>query len=264
MAPFTHLHTHSVYTHGNSTLRIDDLVKKIKADGMTATALVDSGTIAGFTEFSTTCARHGIAPIYGCGFYLAKGSLRAPKGRTHLVLLAYNEEGMQNLAALDAIAQSDGFHDGKAHIDDVLLPIHSSGLICLTGGLGGLIDQTIVAGEMEHALRYAKFYHHIFKENYYLELQDHGGAKNQTAIKGLCEISVKTGIRTLVTQGAFYLDSADAEGCNQLRNANGNNALTGHQYHLRTAAEMRDLFRDFPKALATTERVAAQCLLRHP
>lgn len=260
MNTFTHLHTHTIYTAGNSTLAIADLVKQAQAFGMDATAIVDSGTIAGFEPFREACHAHNIRPIYGCGFYLANGSRLAPRGRSHLVLLAYNQSGMAHLRQLDQIAQTEGLHGGKAHIDSVLLPQHSKGLICLTGGLGGPIDKLIVAGDLENATRHAKFFQRIYHDNFYLELQDHGSPKNRIAIKGLCEISKKTGIPMIVSQGAFYLNPDDAEGCNQVRKLNKNKPLNGNQYHFRSAAEMRALFQEYPEALANTERVARQCL----
>lgn len=257
---FTHLHTHTEYTRGNSTLSIDDLVRRAKEFGMEATAIVDSGTIAGFEAFAAACAEHGVRPIYGCGFYLAQGSRLAPEGRSHLVLLAYNEPGMQNLRKLDALAQSEGWHGGKAHIDDGLLAQYNGGLICLTGGLGGDIDKLLVAGAFDAALKRAEFYHGIFGDHFYLELQDHGSDKNRVAMAGLRKLSEQTGIPLMVSQGAFYLDPSDAEACNRLREENGNKPLKGDCYHFRSAEEMNALFKAYPAALANTARIAAQCL----
>ncbi len=154
---FVHLHTHTIYTSGNSLLTIDDLVRSVKSNGGRATAIVDSGTIAGFAEFSEACEQYGVYPIFGCGFYLAIGSHKNPTGRSHLVLLAKNKIGFENLHKLDEIAQSDGFRSNKAHIDDDLLKKYSDGLICLTGGLGGDIDQLIVADDFDAAERRANF-----------------------------------------------------------------------------------------------------------
>ena len=260
MKPFIHLHTHSNYTLGNSTLSIEQLVNAVKADGATATALVDSGTIAGYPEFTRACSDAGIQPIYGYGAYLAKGSHTAPQGRTHLVMLAFNPQGLENIKTLDHIAQSSGLHGGKAHIDDALLAEHKEGLIVLTGGLGGEIDKLIVADELDAATERARFFQTLFGANFYLELQDHGSTKNQKAIAGLLAISKATGIPTLVSQGAFYLKCSDANGCNTLREGNGNKLLKGEQYHLRTSAEMYETFAAYPDALENSARVAQQCL----
>lgn len=259
MNRFIHLHTHTVHTRGNSTLAVDALVRRTYEYGMSATAMVDSGTVAGFEEFTVACRKSGVRPIYGCGFYLAAGSHRAPIGRSHLVLLARNERGFQNLIRLDGRARVEGFHDGKAHIDDQLLASDSDGLVCLTGGLGGDIDKLLVVGKFEAAVQRAEFYRNIFGPDFYLELQNHGSAKNQLAMDGLRAISRQTGIPLLVSQGAFYLDPADAAACNVLRQKNGNKPLIGEGYYLRSADEMCELFKDDPVALENTLRVADRC-----
>lgn len=236
------------------------MVKKAKEYGMAATALVDSGTIAGFKEFTKSCNKYDVKPIYGCGFYLAKGSRRAPEGRSHLVLLVYNEKGMINLTKLDEHAQKEGMYEGKAHIDDELLKIYHEGLICLTGGLGGDIDKHIIDWDLDSAIKRASFYKSIYGDNFYLELQDHGNEKNIRALEGLYTINQETAIQMLVSQGAFYLNDEDADKCNNLRKKYGNKTLCGHEYHFKSPEEMNTLFKGYPKALANTERIAEQCL----
>lgn len=259
MLEFRHLHTHTTFTAGNSTLEVDELVRRAAELGMDATAIVDSGTIEGFDEFTRACAEHGVEPIYGCGFYLAKGPRRAPEGRTHLVLLVKNQTGMEKLEQLVERSFAEGFH-GKPHIDDELLRLHHDGLVCLTGGLGGDVDKLIVSGQLEHARKRARFYRSVFGEDFYLELQDHGRERNRIALTGLDRLSHELRIPTVVTQGAFYLDRADASRCNALRETHANKPLAGCEYYFKSATEMHALFAGNPAALETTGILAEQLL----
>jgi DNA polymerase-3 subunit alpha len=259
MNKFIHLHTHSNFTEGNSTLKLEDLVIKTKEYGMSSTALCDSGTIDGFSSFSKMCEKSDIKPIFGCGFYHAVGSRKDPKGRNHLVLIAYDQTGMENLKKMCEIAKKEGYHNGKAHIDDELLKKYNEGLICLTGGLGGEIDKAIIAGDIDKAIKRVLFFADLYPGNFYLELQNHGSEKNKIAMNGLIELSKKLQFPVVCSQGAFYLNKEDAQKCNELRTLNGKKELYGSEYYYKSADEMIELFKDHPQAISNTLKIAEQC-----
>jgi len=226
---------------------------------MSAAAIVDSGNIDGFEEFTRLCELYKVSPIYGCGFYLAKNNRFDPKGRSHLVLLVYSEKGMRNLQKLNDVAFKEGLFEDRAHIDDELLEKHCEGLICMTGGNGGDIDKLILGGGYDSAKVRALRYKSIFGSNLYLELQDHGLEKNKIAMNGLLRISDECGIPAIATQGAFYLTQECAAQCNELRITNGNKPLDGDQCYLKSSVEMCKLFGDYPDALDNVRKVASQC-----
>ncbi len=241
-----HLHTHSIHTKGNSTLELNALLKRSQEFGMSHVALVDSGNIDGFDEFEVLCKEHQITPIFGCGFYHTSG---LDGKRNHLVLLAKNSLGLKNLKELVRLSFKEHFFDQKPHITDDLLKVLSSGLICLTGGLGGELDKLLVAKSNSLAKKRAQFYQNIFEDDFYFELQNHSLDKNRTAIQGLVQLSKVLNVQLVVTQGAFYLDVTDAEQCNVLREKNGNKPLVGSEFFYKSPQEMECLFRAFPKAM---------------
>ena len=259
MNKFIHLHTHTVFTRGNSTLEIDDLLKKCVNDGVATTAIVDSGNIDGFDLFTQKCEEYGIKPIYGCGFYVTDGS-RFDDGGTvsHLVLLVKDSTGMKNLKTLSELSFKEGFAKNKARIDDELIQKFSEGLICFTGGLGGDVDKAIAAGDLEKAEHRIKFYHSVFGSDFYLELQNHGLEKNRVSIDTLVKFSEELNISTIATQGSFYLNLEDAEGCNILRRENGNRELSGNDCYFKNSDEMLALFADYPQALENVQKVVKQ------
>ncbi len=262
MDKFIHLHTHTVFTRGNSTLEIEDLLQKCARDGVSATAIVDSGNIDGFEIFTEKCREYGIQPIYGCGFYVADSSRNDESATvSHLVLLVKNPIGIKNLKTLSEISFKEGVVKNKARIDDELIRKYADGLICFTGGLGGDVDKAIATGNLEKAEQRIRFYHEVFGDDFYLELQDHALEKNRQSIEALMDFSEKLNIPTIATQGSFYLNREDAEGCNALRRENGNRELPGTDCYFKTSDEMLALFADYPEALENVQKVAAQLIV---
>ncbi|MCK5834393.1 MAG: PHP domain-containing protein [Lentisphaeria bacterium] len=249
-----HLHTHSVYTKGNSTLELSDLVRRAKSFGMTHTALVDSGNIDGFEPFSILCKTEGVLPIYGCGFYHVSS---ATQSINHTVVLAKNRVAFENIVSLLALSKKQ-VSKGKPTITDEQLAEFSEGLFCLSGGLGGEIDKLILTKSYELAENRIQFYQSIFKQDYYLELQDHGSEKNRLVLSVLQKMSLNLKVQTVVTQGAFFLDRKDFDACNQLRKMNGNRELPNENYLFRSPQEMECLFRYTPKSLLNINKIVDQ------
>jgi len=174
---FVHLHTHSSYSLLDGLGRIDDLVRAAHASGMPALALTDHGTMFGAIEFYSKAKEMGVKPIIGCEVYVADASLDdkpGPGSRSyHLLLLAENETGYRNLIRLTTEAHLRGFYR-KPRVDHQLLERHNEGLMCLSGCASAEVPSLILDGQIAAAEERADWYHQIFGDRYYMEIQDHG------------------------------------------------------------------------------------------
>jgi DNA polymerase-3 subunit alpha len=175
---FTHLHVHTQYSILDGQADISVLLKKTKELGMEALAITDHGSMFGVFDFHSQAKKNGIKPIIGCEFYLASDSRLEKKGAEdnntyHLVLLAKNEQGYQNLCRLCTLGYKEGFYY-KPRIDKEILRKYSDGLICTSACLGGEIPRLLNAGMHDRAEKAVQDYLDIFGEDFYLELQNHG------------------------------------------------------------------------------------------
>lgn len=173
---FVHLHVHTEYSLLDGFARINQLVDKVKAMGMTAVAMTDHGNMYGTIPFYDKCHAAGIKPILGCEFYVAE-DLSVKQGRQkehHLILLAKNEVGFANLSKLNTIGFVDGYYYGHARIDYKTLAEHAEGLICTTACIGGTVPQYILHDDIEGAKKQIKWFKDLFGEDFYIELQNHG------------------------------------------------------------------------------------------
>lgn len=248
------LHIHTEYTEGNGISRISDLVDKAKSFGMKKLAITDSGNINGFEEFNRECTRVGIKPIFGCGFYYAPLGLEL-KETEHLVLLAKNSEGLKNIRSLVDFSLGAG-KSNKPRIDLKRVKEHSSGIICLTGGLGGVFDKPFIAGNQNLANDNLLQLKEVFGDNLYLELQDNETELNSLIVYEILKASDKFGIKTVVTGGSFYINRVDAETCNLLRKRNGNNPLEGSGYYFKSPDEVFSRFESFSHAVNNSGIIA--------
>ena len=178
MSSFVHLHVHSEYSLLDGAARLEELVAKAAASGMTSLALTDHGVMYGTIPFYKLCKARGIKPIVGCEVYFTANSRKERGSRKdqpiyHLILLAKNETGYRNLMKLCSIGHLEGFHY-KPRIDREVLEKYHEGIICLSACLGGEIPQHLLHGSYEEAKKSALWYKTIFGDDYYLELQDHG------------------------------------------------------------------------------------------
>ena len=175
---FVHLHTHTYHSLLDGLTKIDDLVDNVKASGMEAVAITDHGTMSGAIEFFKEATSKGVKPILGIEAYVAARTRfdRDPahdKPRYHLILLAKNQIGWQNLCSLTTKAWVEGQYY-KPRIDHDIMAEHSEGVICLSGCAGSEISESIRAGDFEKAKELANWYKSVYGEDFYLELQDHG------------------------------------------------------------------------------------------
>lgn len=176
---FVHLHVHTEYSLLDGASRINDLVKKAKDLNMPAIAITDHGSMYGVIDFYKSAKKHGIKPIIGCEVYIAPKSRHeksSVEGESsyHLILLAENQIGYQNLIALVSKAYSEGFYY-KPRIDKELLRLHREGLICLSACIAGEIPQYLLKNNKEKAESVVQEYIDIFgTDNFFIEIQDHG------------------------------------------------------------------------------------------
>ena len=272
---FTHLHVHSHYSLLDGLAKIDGLVAAALEHKMPALALTDHGSMYGAIEFYKKAKKAGIKPIIGCEVYVAfeKMGDRRPgvdHKRYHLVLLAKDKEGYQNLVKLATLAHLEGFYY-KPRIDRDLLRAHSKGLIGLSACLGGEIPRAIASGNSEKAENLAKEYKEIFGEgNFYLEISHHPNLKDQARVNDeLIKLSKKLGIPLVATNDVHYLKSEDAKSQDILLAVQTNSKvddedrLTMKQddFSFRSPQMMAELFKDVPEALAATEEIANRCNL---
>ena len=202
---FVHLHTHSEYSLLDGLSRLSDLVARAKALDMPALALTDHGALYGAIDFYTLCRDAGIKPIIGVETYIARNNRfdRDPRSEGHgkpwhLVLLAKDFTGYQNLVALVTAAHVEGYYY-RPRMDKDLLRERSEGLIALSACLQGELARAITDEGLDAACAVALEHQQIFGEgNYYLELMSHGIAEQERVNDGVREVSRRTGIPLVV------------------------------------------------------------------
>ena len=271
---FVHLHNHTMYSLLDGAIRPKELIAAAAEWGMGAISITDHGNMFGAVEFYLAAKKAGIKPIIGSEVYVAINGIESREavrgnndGANHLVLLAATDQGYRNLMKLVSIGFTDGFYY-KPRVDKKLLRKYHEGLIALTACLGGEVPQLITQGDQEAAEQVALEYLDIFGEgNFYLEIQDHAIPEEKTALAGLVEISRKHNIPLVATNDAHYLKREHASShevllCistgKTLEDQNRMKMETGEIY-LKTPDEMKELFADYPDAIANTVDIAERC-----
>ncbi len=268
--PFTHLHVHSHYSLLDSTCRIPDLVERAQKYGMSHLALTDHGNLFGAVEFYQTCTDAGIQPIIGMEAYVAPASRHnRTKGRKkgswpHLVLLAQNETGYRNLVRLSSLAYTEGFYY-KPRIDKEILSQYSEGLIGLSACIQGEVNQALLAGQFDQAAEIVHTYQSILgKENFFLEIMDHGIPEQKKIISHVPELSRKTGAPIVATCDVHYLDATDARAheihlcikTGKTIHDEKRMTMATDRLYFRSRQEMHQLFKDIPEAVENTQKIA--------
>ncbi|MGM9546242.1 MAG: DNA polymerase III subunit alpha, partial [Vescimonas sp.] len=271
---FVHLHVHTEYSLLDGACRIRDLPRLVKEMGQTACAITDHGAMYGVIDFYRACKAEGIHPVIGCEVYVARRT-RLDKQHEfdaesrHLVLLCKNETGYRNLSYMVSQAYIEGFYI-KPRIDLDLLRAHSEGLIGLSACLAGEIPRRILNGDYDGAKAYALELQDILgKDNFYLELQDHGIADQTTVNRALLRMHNETGIPLVCTNDAHYLRREDAESHDVLlciqtgKTVDDENRMRyePRNFYLRSTEEMEALFSGYPEAVENTQRIADRCQL---
>ena len=285
---FVHLHVHSDYSLLDGASKIDTLVARAKELNMKALAITDHGNMFGVLNFEKLCHINGINPIVGQEFYVAEGSRHEQNpspytesdesGKTrkkynyHLVLLAKNVQGYKNLCWLSSKAYTEGMYY-KPRIDWELLEKYHEGLICLSACVAGELPQMLLHGDIDKAEELVQRYSKLFgPDHYYIELQDHGLAIQKEVAPKLIAIAKKFNIPMVVTNDIHYARQEDAVaqdillciGTKKLRDDPNRMRFESDQFYMKTEAEMRSLFPDYPEMIDNTMKIANMCDLTIP
>ena len=270
---FTHLHVHTEYSLLDGSSKIKELTARAKELGMDSLAITDHGVMYGVIDFYKAARENGIKPIIGCEVYVAPGSrfdrenVSGEDRYYHLILLAENNTGYQNLMKIVSKGFVDGFYY-KPRVDYEVLTTYHEGIIALSACLAGEVQRNLERGLYEDAKKSALRYEEIFgKGNFFLELQDHGIPAQKLVNQGLMRLSKELSIELVATNDSHYIYADDAQAHDILLCIQTGKKFTdenrmryeGGQYYLKSEEEMRSLFPYAPQAIENTAKIAARC-----
>jgi len=268
--PFVHLHCHTDYSLLDGACEITQLMDLVAQQKMPAVAMTDHGNLFGAVEFYNSAKDKGIHPVIGCEVYVSQQGLasRSDTDRyNHLVLLCQNQEGYRNLIKLVSTAFLEGFYY-KPRIDKDLLAQHSKGLIALSACLRGDINETLLANRYDEAKRLAYTYSDMFgKENFFLEIQDHGLDQDKIVLPQIYQLSQETRIPLVATNDSHYMRKSDARAheillCIQTGKTMSDPQrmrFTQPEFYLKTRDEMLRMFGELEDSLDRTWEIAQRC-----
>ena len=270
---FTHLHVHTEYSLLDGSSKIGELAARAKELGMDSMAITDHGVMYGVIDFYRAARAAGIKPIIGCEVYVSPGSrfdretVHGEDRYYHLVLLAENNTGYQNLMKIVSKGFVDGFYY-KPRIDEEVMREYHEGIIALSACLAGEVPRYLEKGLYEEAKKAAKRHLEIFGEgNYFLELQDHGIPLQRQVNQGIMRLSKELNIPLVATNDCHYINADDWEAhdillCIQTgKKVSDENRMRyeGGQYYVKSEEEMRQLFPYAPEAIENTHKIAERC-----
>ena len=271
MAEFVHLHIHSEFSLLDGANRIKDLPVRAKELGMNAMAITDHGVMYGAIDFYKACKKEGIKPIIGCEVYVAPRSRfdkepNVDNKYNHLILLAKDNEGYQNLSKLVSIGFVEGYYY-KPRIDLEVLEKYSKGLICLSACLAGSLNQALLNGENEKAEQIAMWHKNLFGEDYYIEIQNNGIKEQVLANQKLIQLARKLDIPLVATNDAHYLKKEDAYNHEVLLCIQTGKKMSDEdrmrfesdELYVKSPEEMSEYFANFPDAIENTVKIAEKC-----
>ena len=284
---FVHLHTHTHYSTLDGASRIPDLVAEVGRLGQPAVAITDHGNMHGAYELWRTAVDADIKPIIGIEAYVTPETARQDKSRvhwgtdeqrsddvsgggfiTHMTLWASDDTGLVNLIKASSVANLEGLVGKWPRMDKDLLSTYHKGVIATTGCPSGIVQTRLRLGQFDEALRAAGEFQDIFgKENYYVELMDHGLEIEHRVTKDLLEIARRLDAPLVATNDSHYVRKEDASAQDALLCINSGSRLTdpgrfkfdGSGYYIRSAQEMREIFKEFPEACDNTLEIAERC-----
>ncbi|MGO3679614.1 MAG: DNA polymerase III subunit alpha, partial [Microbacteriaceae bacterium] len=281
---FVHLHSHSEYSMLDGAARVKPLIDAVAEQNMPAVAVTDHGNTFGAFDFWKTATDRGVKPIIGIEAYVTPGTHRSERTRvrwgdgagddvsgagayTHMTLLSESTEGMHNLFRLSSLSSIEGYYF-KPRMDRELLQTYHKGLIATTGCPSGEIHTRLRLGQYKEALAAAADFQDLFgKENYFCEIMDHGLEIERRVKTDLLAIAKDLSIPLVATNDLHYVHSADAESHSALLCVQSGSTMndpnrfqfSGNGYYLKSAAEMRHLFRELPEACDNTLLIAERC-----
>jgi DNA polymerase III subunit alpha len=268
---FTHLHVHTEYSLLDGMCRISSLVNKAKEMGMSSLAITDHGVMYGVIEFYQASKDAGIKPIIGCEIYIAPNTRTSrntgDKNNYHLILLAKDKVGYQNLIQLTTKAHLEGFYY-RPRVDKELLEQHNQGLIALSACLAGEVAQLIMSRRYDEAKQAALWYKRTFGD-FNLEIMRHPITELEAVNRQLIQMGAELDIPVVATNDTHYINREDASahdlllciGTNTTIHDEKRMKMAGDTFYLRSPEEMAELFRDVPMALENTGLIADKCNL---
>jgi len=271
MPEFVHLHIHSEFSLLDGANRIKDLPVRAKELGMKAIAITDHGVMYGAIDFYKACKKEGIKPIIGCEVYVAPRSRHDKEPNidnryNHLILLAKDNKGYQNLSKLVSIGFTEGYYY-KPRIDLEVLEQYHEGLICLSACLAGSVNQALLNGQTEKAEEIALWHKKVFGEDYYIEIQNNGLKEQVLANQKLVQLARKLNIPLVATNDAHYLKKEDAYNHEILLCIQTGKRMSDEdrmrfetdELYVKSPQEMSDYFAAFPDAIENTVKIANKC-----
>ena len=280
---FVHLHVHTEYSMLDGAARVGDLVAEVARQQMPAIAMTDHGNVFGAFDFYKQATSVGVKPIIGIEAYVAPESRHEKKrvqwasggdddvsgggAYTHMTILAENNQGLANLFRLSSLASLEGYYY-KPRMDRELLSRYAEGLIATTGCPGGEIQTRLRMGNYREALRAASDYRDIFgASNFYLELMDHGIDIENRVRADLLKLAKELKLPLLATNDLHYTFAEDGAAHEALLCVQSGSTLAdpkrfkfdNHEFYVKTAAQMRELFKDIPESCDNTLLIAERC-----
>ncbi len=269
------LHLHTEFSLLDGAIRLKKLCEFAKNNDMPAVAITDHGVMYGAMEFCKTAKEAGVKPIVGCEFYVYDGDIHEKKSGQnelyHLVLLAKSKKGYENLVKLASIAAVEGFYY-KPRINHKLIEEYSEDLICLSACVQGEVAKFILKGDKAEAKRRAEYYKALFKDDYYIEIQDHGLDVQKRSNPDLIRIARELDVKLVITNDSHYLKKEDANWhdtllclqTNAMKDDESRFRFSNNEFYVKTPSELRDAFKwleadEFEKAIQNTVDIADKC-----
>ena len=273
---FIPLHVHSEYSLLDGCIKIDDLINYAKEHNYSAVNITDHGNMYGAIELYKKAQEAGLKPIIGVEFYLINGDITQKNQETlyHIVLIAKNITGYKNLIKLVSESHLNGFYY-KPRINYELLKKHKDGLICLSACIGGIISKILLNRSYKEAFETAKSYREIFRDDFYIELQNHGIEEQKKVNPQLLEIARELNIECVITNDSHYISKENAKVQDILLCLQTNKTLNdpvrfkfpNHEFYLKTPEELEAMFEWMPlplfnRAIENTVKIADKCNLK--
>ena len=268
---FCHLHLHTEYSLLDGSGKVPKIIKRAKELGMDSIAITDHGVMYGCVEFYKQAVENGVKPILGCEVYVASKSMdiKQPdkENRTaHLVLLVKNEVGYENLMKIVSEASIRGFYY-KPRVDHDFLRKYSEGLIALSACLGGEVQNYLLNDNYDKAREVALIYKEIFKDGFYLEIQNHGMEEQRKVNEGNIKLSRELDIPLVATNDVHYINQKDSKAHDVLMciqtgktvDDENRRRYPSDQFYLKSPEEMWNMFSYIPEALENTIKIAEEC-----
>ncbi len=272
---FYHLHLHSQYSVLQATPDVKEIVAKAKANGMTAVAITDFGNMYGAFKFVAEALKNEVKPIVGCELLISeerrknKFTKDNPDKRYHQVLIAKNKDGYHNLAKLSSLGFIEGLYGINPRVDKGLIKDYKNGLIATTGGLSSEIPHLILHVGEKQAEESFKWWHSVFEEDFYVELNRHGIAEEDRVNQTLLRFCQTYNVKYFAANESYYLEKEEANAHDVLlcikegefkstpigEGRGHRYGLPNTEFYFKSPADMKSLFRDLPAAITTTQEI---------